>query len=272
MTSAWKIPFLSAALGAAVLSASVSAGHPQQELYDERPDEYMDPVEAYLRMKAEEISQNHQVLQRLRLHRDVDAIYEQIDTNNVFADYNLVGDTAEQRTLVADALAMTAAQYLSSSGMTAKKLNSSQQAGFDPIVSATKVVVGAAQFDDLAAVGEFVVLGTVDGIQRSDFGDQVSIRIIDSSFDFGTRTLGFTAHRANLQAGQECMFFVSRSLALVNSERRGSAAPLRLTQQFDPFCKTPLGYASTSPYLVGEVEMPDALGVLAAKKLATDDN
>lgn len=265
---------ISIAAGAILCTGAYFQAHasePAQQFYEERPPEYLDPVENYLYVKANELSEISAVLERLRMHEDIDAFYGLIESNAMFADYNLVGDTVEQRALVAEALGHTTSHYLSSVGATMKKVETSKSVGFDVVRSATKVVGGGAEFDDFAAVGEAMLHGTVEGLQHSTSGDLVTIRVIDGSSDMGSKLITYRTHRGGVQPGQECMFFVSRSLSLFNSERNGSAAPAsRLVEQFAPFCRTETGYASTSHYTTAEVSATGALSALAAKKLVSE--
>lgn len=269
-----KTSAVSVAISAILCAGTAFQAHasePPQQFYNERPPEYLDPVENYLYIKANELSEVSAVLERLRMHRDIDAFYGLIEANAMFADYNLVGDTVEQRALVSEALGRTASHYLSSVGTTMKKVEISKNVGFDVVRSATKVVGGGAAFDDFAAVGEAMLHGTVEDLQHSTTGDVVTIRVIDGSSGMESKSITYQTHRGGVQPGQECMFFVSRSLSLFNSERNGDAAPAsRLVEQFAPFCRTETGYASTSHYTAAEVSETRALSALAAKKLVTE--
>lgn len=265
---------LSGVLGAllfAGVATQVGATDPAQEFFSERPPEYLDSVEVYLQMKSEEFAATAALLERVRLHQHVDAFYGLVESSALFSSYNLVGDSTEQRALVAQALGLTAAQYLASVGTTMKKVAASNNVGLDPVRGAVKIVAGGAEFEDLAAVGEVMLLGSVEGVENSAAGDVISIRVTDGSSDLGSRSVKFLARRSSVSAGQECMFFVSRALSAVHNARGASApSPIRLAQQFAPFCSSESGYVSTNPYVTGAVSAPTALGLLAAKKLASD--
>lgn len=263
---------VSVLLSAGAATQALATG-PAQQFYDERPPEYLDPVENYLFLKDKESREIYEVLERLRMHRDVDAFYGLIESEAMFTDYDLVGDTVEQRALVAEALGLTAAHYLSSVGATMMKADRSKSVGFDVVRSATRVVGGGAAFGDFAAVGEAMLHGTVEGVQRGATGDLVTIRVIDGSSDLGSKLLTYQTNRSSVQTGQECMFFVSRSLSLFNRERTASAAPVsRLAEQFAPFCRSENGFSSTSHYGPAEVSVPQALSALGAKKLVSGEH
>ena len=247
------------------------AAGPNQHFYDERPPEYMDPVENYLVVKDSELREVLSVLERLRMHQDVETFYSLIEAGGTFSEFNLVGDTAEQRTKVAQALGRTTAHYLASVGMTMRMVNISTDVGFDVLRSASKVIGGGAEFDDFAAVGEAMFQGTVEGIEHGETSDLITIRVIDASSGPRSKKIRYQVNRSSVKPGQDCIFFLSRSLLLFKNERNGiGATGDRLAEQFAPYCATETGYASTSHYVTAEVGVPRALSVLAAKKFISN--
>lgn len=93
---------LLALLGAAALSipAYTQAQSAGQKIYTERPAEYRDSIQTYLRMKEKEYTDNHALLTRLGMDKDTGAIYDMIADLGMLSEYPVVGNTLEERAAV----------------------------------------------------------------------------------------------------------------------------------------------------------------------------
>lgn len=274
MKMKWKSTLVHAiAVSLFAVMASPHAGphREAQTIYNKRPDSHLDPVSNYLRIKEDELRNNRSTLDRLRMSQDTDHFYELVKDQDVFAGYPVVGDTPEQRAEVIDALNATAAQYLSSVGMTAAKLAASQDAGFDVVRSVAKVVAGGAEFRDLMAVSEHAVLGTVGATSTGATGSSFSVNVVDGSSGLQGRSITLAGgHQSSAREGQECIFFLSESLQRFRSAGSGNLATRGgLAQQFEPFCRTKDGYVSTNAYIQGGVDEMDVHRLMTEKKLAS---
>lgn len=83
---------LAAALSVMGGIAPLHASDEKQEVFDHRPAAYQDPVENYLAMKNQELSENFAALKAAGLERDIDAIYKVIVREDRFSTYNVVGE------------------------------------------------------------------------------------------------------------------------------------------------------------------------------------
>jgi len=261
-----------ALLGAAAIAVPLSAQAQStgQQIYTERPAEYRDPVQTYLRMKEKEYTENHALLTRLGMDKDTPAIYEMIADRGMLSGHPVVGNTPEERASVAEALGMTVAQYLSSVGMTTPKIQASHDAGLEVVGSAIQIIAGQPQFADFMAVGEFASVGVVETATNNSRGITVTFRLTDGNFGAGSRPLSVTVQSNDVRPGQECVFFLSSALAKVNQARGPVSGPLNvITQQFQPYCDDGGSYRSTDAYNPDSVSRSEVLQLISRKKMAT---
>lgn len=260
---------LAAALSVMGGIAPLHASDEKQEVFDHRPAAYQDPVENYLAMKNQELSENFAALKAAGLERDIDAIYKVIVREDRFSTYNVVGETPQQKSDVVQMLALTAAHYLASVGMTSQKMEALSNVGIDVAASAVRVTAGRASFDDLMAVSETAVLGVVTGIEKGNSNETVGVRVVDASQKSTPRLLSVSWMRANFEEGAECVFFLSSSLGRFRNAL-GNAAPVgAVAQQFEPFCKSERGYEAMSAYVGATIEAGEVHASMAEKKLAS---
>lgn len=262
---------LAAAVGMVGCVAALQASDVKQEVFNHRPAAYQDPVENYLAMKNQELSENFAALEAAGLDRDIDAIYKAIAQEDRFSTYNVVGDTPQQKSDVVQMLTLTAAHYLASVGMTAQKMEALGDAGIDAAASAVRVTAGRASFDDLMAVSETAVLGVVSGIEKRTSGETVSLQVIDASQKSAPRSLSVSSVRANFEDGAECIFFLSSSLGQFRNALGNAAPASDVAQQFEPFCKSEGGYTATSAYISATIEASEVHASMGAKKLAPEN-
>ncbi|UNK43747.1 hypothetical protein MNO14_06720 [Luteimonas sp. S4-F44] len=263
-------------LGVLVAALSVMGGvvplqasDAKQEVFDHRPAAYQDPVETYLAMKNQELSENFAALKAAGLERDIDAIYNAIVREDRFSTYNVVGETPQQKSDVVQMLALTAAHYLASVGMTPQKMEALSNVGIDVAASAVRVTAGRASFDDLMAVSETAVLGIVTGVEKGNSNETVRVQVVDASQKSAPRFLSVSSMRANFEEGVECVFFLSSSLGQFRNALGNATSPGAVAQQFEPFCKSEGGYAATSAYIGATIEVSEVHASMGAKKIAS---
>lgn len=220
-------------LGGLLLAACSHAVRPPPVPQPELQSEALDPsVTMYLESKAQELGENGAMLRMLGIAHEVEALQELIRRRQAFEDVPVVGGTPAQRAEVVEVLETTAAQYLASVGITLAEATAAEEVGVDVAASAARVVSGGARFNDLVAVSEFVVLGTA--------------------------------------SGQECVIFLSRSLARFRSARRGDAGPVDgVVQQCSPYCLRDGLYASTGHHQQERVSATEVSSALEDKKRAS---
>ena len=204
------------------------------------------PVETYLRMKEEELSEVAATLQALGRGGEIEVLQERVRRSDAIDNAYLVGDGPEQRTAVREALELTAAQYMASVGITLERAESADTAGFDVAASAAGVVTGGGGFHDFVAVAEQVVMGTVQDVRGDVSGSLISVLGADG------RAITFSSAGATtVKQGEECVFFLSASLAEFRaaSPRHAAVQADIPVEQFQPFCRSNGMFRSRSAYL-----------------------
>lgn len=238
------------------------------QTYDHPPAGRHEAVEAYLEMKTQELNKSYAALQAVGRAQEIDAIYRLVNQGDRFSTYDVAGDTPQQRADVVRALALTAAHYLASVGMTAAKIEESKKAGVDVTASAVEVIAGGAGFDDLMAVSETAVVAVVSGVEQRVSSAVVTLEVIDASDENMSASPSVKSLQTNLAVGAECLFFLSRSLAEFRDVRDGAGTfNESVAQQFEPFCKRDGRYVATSAYMNATADADEVRALLEAKKL-----
>lgn len=225
------------------------------------------PVEAYLRMKEEELSEVAATLQALGRGGEIEVLQERVRRSDAIDNAYLVGDGPEQRAAVREALELTAAQYMASVGITLERAENADAAGFDVAASAARVVTGGGGFHDFVALAEQVVVGTVADVRDGAWGGQISVLGAD-----GRAIALSSAGAVTVKQGEECVFFLSASLA----ESRAASpryTPVRAdipVEQFPSFCRSSGMFRSRSAYLDQALMVEEVLRILSRKESATE--
>lgn len=226
----------------------------------------------YLETKRRELQENVATLQMLGLARDVGPFLALIQERRSLEAVPVLGGTAAQRAEVVEVLEATAAQYLASVGMTLAGAIAAEEAGLDVAASAARVVSGGAEFRDLVAVSESVVLGTVQDVRRETEPVQFTASILPTrAVPPADGTIVFSgALPGAVESGQQCVFFLSRSLARFRSARRGDAAVAdEVAQQFEPYCLIGGSYVSLNHHHEGRVSAAEVSRALEARRHAS---
>ena len=202
-------------------------------------------VEAYLRMKEQELSDTAATLHALGRGGEVEGLREQVTRSDAIGNADLVGDGPEQRAAVRDALELTAAQYMASVGIILESAETAGAAGFDVAASAARLVTGTSGFHDFVALAEQAFVGTVQSVRGDVSGRLISVR------GTGGRAITYaSASATTLEPGDECVVFLSTSLAQFRaaSPRHATTEGELPVEQFPPFCRSNGAFRSTSPY------------------------
>lgn len=133
-------------------------------------------VEAYLRMKEQELSDTAATLHALGRGGEVEGLREQVTRSDAIGNADLVGDGPEQRAAVRDALELTAAQYMASVGIILESAETAGAAGFDVAASAARLVTGTSGFHDFVALAEQAFVGRVQSVRGDVSGRLISVR------------------------------------------------------------------------------------------------
>ena len=230
-----------------------------------------DAVDAYLRMKEQEFARTESVLRSLGRADELGALRELLRSHEVWDDVPVIGDTPEQREAVVEALARTAAQYLAIVGTRLQDVAEAGKAGQDVVGSAARIIAGGAEFGDLVAVAERVVPGIIERTAIGP-GGVVTIRALHAQPTRDGATVSFaggSSHR--LEAGRECIFFLSPSLARFRNATDQAVPPVDVVQQFEPYCRQGGVFRSTSAYLDDALDVQAVYRTLSARKLVPAD-
>ena len=222
-------------------------------------------------MKEQEFARTESVLRSLGRADELGALRGLLRNHQVWDDVPVVGDTPEQREAVVDALARTAAQYLAIVGTRPQDVAEAGKVGLDVVASVGRIISGGAQFRDLVAVAERVVPGVIERPATGP-GGVVSIRALHAPPTLDGAAVSFAgggSHR--LEAGGECIFFLSPSLARFRNARDQAGPPVDVVQQFEPYCRQGGVFRSTSAYLDDAPDVQAVYRVVSDRKLVPAD-
>lgn len=202
-----------------------------------------DPVQAYLKQKADELSASDRAAQARNLGGTVTSLYNLLRDKGPFRSSDVQGKSPGEQEQVRDALVRTTAYYLASVGMTQAEVNRLQQAGLDPLASGAAVVGGGATLLDALAVAQNAVIARVtaneassaNSIQRTVRFEPV--RVIKGGAVASPFSLQppLPIPPSDAQVGEEYLLFLSQDLGpfLRAAGRRSQAEPL--SPQFPPY-------------------------------------
>lgn len=212
----------------------------------ERPAEYRDEALVYLAQKDAELAENDAALKRLGMGQNIIPLYNILKDKGRFQNRNVIGDNAEKRGRVVDALTMTAAQFLAAGGISPSELVRLDKVGFDVAKSVEQVITGAASIEDAIVVSDVPILGTITSSNQSSDLLNYDVTIsVDRSLKPQKKvpgTLSFRVMASNstsgLPTGTQCVFFLSDNYKAFKSALNLDLGGSNFTPQILPFCST----------------------------------
>lgn len=170
------IAIASAAALAGVTLAAPAAAQEQAQAgasAQDRPD----PVEAYLSAKTREFEGSERAASARGSGGNATALYNLLRDKRAFSGRTVQGRDAAQRGRVEDALARSAAFFLTSIGMTPDRVRALQGSGLDPLASASRMIGGGATVEDMLALSEVAGRARVVSNEAAG-GDAIERRVV----------------------------------------------------------------------------------------------
>jgi hypothetical protein len=243
-------------LGGGVLVATSALAQTSSPVR-ERPADRRDSVENYLQSKERDFEQGKAGAAALGAGGNVTAIYNLLKEKKAFEGKVVRGKDAAQQGRVRDALTQTVAQYLVAVGMTPAEINRLTRAQYDPLKSAELAISGQARLEDSLLIAEIPLLVEITGSEAAtDPAGQLAQRVSFSVLNNVKNVRGatgslsllapYSGSSGQLQAGQRCLLFLSRSLGTFRKGARIAAIEGDLQQQEAPYCLTGDSYQRLS--------------------------
>jgi hypothetical protein len=210
----------------------------------ERPPEYRDSATVYLNMKNAEFIENDKALKAAGKTQNVTPLYNIMKEKRRFVGRNVIGKDEATKGKVVDALAMTAAQYLASAGMSPSEVNRLEKLGYDVSASVEPVIAAEASIEDAVVVNEIPVLASISNKNEQsallEYEVSVSVERNLKSVKKLPQSLSFTVMSSDPVAGlsteTKCVFFLSKAYKQFQSAIGIGTIVGEYAQQTPPFC------------------------------------
>lgn len=242
----------------------------------ERPPEYLDPVENYLRIKKQDFEQSANGVRAIGAGGNFTSLYNLLKDKKSFDNKSVKGKDAAQQSRVRDALVQTVAYYLTSVGMTPSEVNRLTKAGYDPLASAERNISGQARFDDLLVIAEIPLVVDVTGIAVRDTSEILlnditftvanNIKKVKGIAETGSVSIPYSSFTSGIIQGSRCVFFLSNSVGKFRQGAGKRSTESELQQQELPYCLVGGSFQRLAPNPV-ETSLPQATVEQAIAKI-----